>query len=219
MSDHPEQSAGPMPVPGRRSRRFPARLRRLIAGLLALGMLAQLVYVFTPVGDVVSNWLVVIEEPQPADFIVCLGGRDERLIWVADLYRRGLATRVIVSNRAGAAEKMGEYLMLCGVPAGRIQIDVNSHCTADHPQAIGALPGIDIQNQRFLIVTDALHSRRAAACFRRAGYSQFQFYAGQPAGAFGESRGGWQWRQRFIEMPYVAYEYTALLKYWLWERI
>jgi len=213
------QAAGAMPPAERRSRRFASRLRRLIAGLLALAMLAQLVYVFTPVGDVVSNWLVVLQEPRPADFIVCLGGRDERLIWVADLYRRGLAPRVIVSNRAGAAEKMGEYLMLVGVPAGRIQIDISSQCTADHPGAIGALPGVDIRNQRFLIVTDALHSRRAAACFRRAGYGHFQFYAGQPAGAFGGPAVGWQWRQRFLDMPYVAYEYTALLKYWLQERI
>ena len=202
-----------------RPRGLLGRLRRAIVGLLALAALVQIILVFTPVGDAVSGYLVVGEEARPADFIVCLGGRDQRLLWAADLYRRRLAPRVIVTNASGAAEKMGEILQLCGVPADRILVDTASRCTADHPGCLAALPGVNPAEQRFLIVTGQYHTRRAAACFRRGGYRHFQLYTGRTAASFGPSIPGQAWRQRFTDLPEVAYEYAGLLQYWLQGRL
>lgn len=201
-----------------RPRRLAARLYRLVRGGLALAMLLQIILICTPLTDGLQNWLNVTEPVQPADMIVCLGGGDHRVLWAADLFRRGFAPQVIVSNKPGAAHKMRDLLVLCGVPASRVLLDTASATTGDHPAGVAALPGIDPANQRFLIVTDREHSRRAAACFRRAGYQHFTVYAGRPAGATASDQPR-RWRERVFILPYLAYEYAALLKYRLQGKI
>jgi uncharacterized SAM-binding protein YcdF (DUF218 family) len=114
---------------------------------------------------------------------------------------------------------MCAVMELCGVPADRILIDSASRCTADHPACIAALPGVDPAEQRFVIVTDRLHTRRAAACFRHGGYRHFQLYTGRTAASYAEPIAGQDWRQRFHIMSDVAYEYAGLLQYWLKGRI
>jgi len=206
--------------------RGPFRLRlaagrayRLARGGLALGMLFQVVLVFTPLAEQLYDWLNVTEPPQPADVIVCLGGADRRLIWAADLFARDLAPRVIVSNKPGAAEKMRDTLVQSGVPADRVLVDAASHTTGDHPARIAALPGIDPRGQRFLIVTGQADSRRVAACFRHGGYQNFTVYAGRSSASFAASDPSHRWRERILALPMIAYEYTALIKYWLEGRI
>jgi uncharacterized SAM-binding protein YcdF (DUF218 family) len=178
-----------------------------------LGMLLEIVLVVTPLTDKLYMWLVVTGQPVQADYIVCLGGRDERLVWTAQAFNRKFAPQVIVSNANGASVYMKRLLSNCGVPADKIIIDDHSHTTAEHPFNIAALPGIDIHHDRFLIVTDHEHSRRAADCFRRGGFQHFTFYFGPaPLHDWENERGHWKWRILFL--PRIAYEYAALLQYW-----
>ena len=147
-----------------------------------------------------------------ADVIVCLGGRDRRIMWAAELYHRKLAPVVVVSNKPGAAEAMRYRLIQSGVNEEDAWVDNRSHRTADHPAGIAALDGIDPKTQRFLIVTDPEHSRRAAACFRKAGYQHFTVSAGVSTGAIDKSKP--RWRDRVMLLPYLAYEYAGLVQYW-----
>ena len=189
------------------------RLRRTIISVLAVAMAVQILLVATPVEEKLFDWLDVSTPPQPADFIVCLGGAHERLLWSADLFRKGFAPRVALSNAPGAAEEMRRWVEMCGVPRSKILLDRSSHVTGDHPGAIARLPGVDPKHTRLIIVTNREHSRRAAACFRKAGYQHFTVYSGRPPV---EVRGV-RWRIMF--MCPLAYECAGLLQYWAQGRI
>jgi uncharacterized SAM-binding protein YcdF (DUF218 family) len=217
----PQQKAITTPQPATRSHgplhmlgRGLHRLRRTIISVLALAMLAQVLLIATPVTEKLFDWLTVSGPAQPADVILCLGGAHERLLWTADLFRRGLAPRVVVSNAPGAAEEMRRWLELCGVPRSKILLDRGSHVTADHAGSIAHLPGINPQHERFLIVTNQEHSRRVAACFRKGGYTHFTIYGGPPTRS--DERGI---RWRIVFLPRIAYECAGLLQYWVQGRI
>ncbi len=177
-------------------------------------MLLQILLAVTPVTEKVLLWLSVTGPPQKADVIVCLGGNAAREIRAAWLYRQGWAPLVVVSNRPIAAEAMRETLLLAGVPRGRILVDNRSYVTADHPESIARLPGMDRERTKFLIVTDHAHSRRAEACFRKAGYRHMTFYGGPPPLEDGIEEGK-RWRWRVMKLPSIVYELSGLLTYWL----
>jgi uncharacterized SAM-binding protein YcdF (DUF218 family) len=203
----------------RRRFRLLTWLYRRVRGLLALGMLTILLLVFTPAATWLEEALDVTQPPQPADYIVCLGGHDERLIWSAELFKQGFAPNIIVSNNGGAALAMRKRIEDMGVPADRILVDSSSRTTGDHPAAIAALPNVDRTAQRFLLVTHLEHSRRAAACFRRGGYRHFTVFAGRPTSNMEGPATAQGWRERFAEFPHLAYEYAGLLQYWLQGKI
>ena len=86
---------------------------------------------------------------------------------------------LFVQFLSGAALAMKARIEDMGVPADCILVDSSSRTTGDHPDAIAALPNVDRTAQRFLVVTDREHSRRAAGCFRRGGYRHFTVSAGR----------------------------------------
>jgi len=183
-------------------------------------MLAHLLVVFTPLGDGLQGWLDVTKPAVKADYLVCLGGNDHRLIWAADLFHQGIAPYVVVSNLPGSAEKMRDYLAMLGVPADRILVDATSFNTGDHPAAIERLLQIDPASSRLVIVTDAMHSRRVTACFKKGGYRDFVVTAGAMCSDVGVSpHPSHRWRTRVMILPNIAYEYSALVVYWLQGRI
>jgi uncharacterized SAM-binding protein YcdF (DUF218 family) len=194
-------------------RRFAGRVYRFVRGTLALVMLCQILLVVTPAAQWLRGWLDVTTSARPADVILCLGGNDQRLIWAAELFQQGLAPVVVVSNRPGAAQVMKMKIVNMGVPAERVLVDDSSYVTADHPAAIARLPGLDPKGQRFLIVTNAEHSRRAAACFRRGGYRDFSMFAGVSSSAVIDPLH--PWRGRILLLPQLAYEYAGLVQYWV----
>jgi uncharacterized SAM-binding protein YcdF (DUF218 family) len=193
--------------------RWVRRLYRLARATLALTMLVQILLVATPVPYALRGWLDVTSPPRQADVILCLGGSDDRLVWAAELFQQGFAPLIVVSNKPGAAEVMKMRAVSMGVPADRVLVDDQSRVTADHPGSIAKVPGIDPARQRFLIVTNVEHSRRAAACFRRAGYRDFSVCALSPVNH------EHSWRGRVVLLPQLAYEYAALVQYWLQGKI
>jgi len=187
------------------------------AALAGAALLAA-VLIFTPLTDRLYLALDVTSPPTPSDVIVCLGGNPARLLWAVDAYRRGFASRIIVSNRPGAAQWMRDKLLQCGIPRGDIIVDDQAAVTADHPRTIASLAGIDPARTRLLIVTDHEHSRRVAACFRKAGYRHLSIVG---AGFRLRQDGPFQMRCRWrlLALPQILYEYAALVQYWLQGRI
>jgi len=176
-------------------------------------MLVQIILIFTPLTEKLYLHLNVAGPPTQADAIVCLGGQPYRVIRTARLYFQRWAPRIIVTSTPGSAEDMVDILLMMGVPRERILVDNASRVTSDHPAQVARLPGVDPRNQRFLLVTDHNHSRRALACFRRAGFQHVSVYAGPPPPSEPEPSKVWRWRIQVL--PTVAYEYAALLQYWL----
>lgn len=199
-----------------RSRHPIVRLYRLMRSMLAAGMLVLVLLVFTPIPERIHDWLDVSEPIRHADYIVCLGGHPQRLVWVVEAYSRGFAPKVIVTNLPGPAQWMADRLVEAGVPKKAILVDKDAGTTADHPRSIAKLPGIDPRTQQFLIVTDYDHSRRAAACFRQAGYQNFAIY-GSGFGYPPDKKHPIKWRISMLAR--LGYECLAMAKYYVQGKI
>ncbi len=183
-----------------------------------LCVLLLIVLIVTPLTDRLYLWLTVTQPPEKADVILCLGGRTERLFWAAELYHEGYAPTVIFTGHEDHADRMGEWLRMCGVPDEALLVDRTSATTGDHPSCVDALPGIDPKTMRFLIVTNHSHSRRVKAIFEQGGYDDFLIYGGPPPFSYEIDRSK-RWRWRVLYLPYIAYECAALVQYTLQGRI
>jgi uncharacterized SAM-binding protein YcdF (DUF218 family) len=112
-------------------------------------------------------WLTVSAPPSPADAILVLGGETpRRSAKAADLFKAGLAPRVVVSG-GGDAPIIRRYLIQEGVPAERIFLEDRSTTTWEN--ALFVTPLLRTWGaRRVLLVTSWFHTRRAVATFRRA---------------------------------------------------
>ena len=141
-----------------------------ILAVLAIGVAAVAGTLFVP-----APWLSSADEPVPSSAIVVLGGDPSRALAAADLYRQGLAPRVLVSAAAPTArdrrletagittprddELARQVLLARGVPESAIAIyghDLQS--TLDEARALHELFG---DSGTLLVVTSPLHVRRA----------------------------------------------------------
>jgi uncharacterized SAM-binding protein YcdF (DUF218 family) len=176
-------------------------------------MIGVLTLVFTSAGTSLGEWLnVSTNDPPQADYIVCLGGGWGREVRAAQLWHRHIAPRIIVSNRPGAAEGMRTLLVQAGVPADCVVVDRTSETTADHPGGVARLPGVDRARTRLVLVTDRTHSRRARACFLKAGFQNVTVYSGVEISR--APRSYWEWCEwRIAHWPVVVYEVGAMAKY------
>jgi uncharacterized SAM-binding protein YcdF (DUF218 family) len=206
------------PLPRRGVRGCIRRAYSRTRAALACATLLLAILVGTPLTEKLYMRLDVTAPPTHADYIVCLGGNPARLLWAVDAYRRGFAPKIIVSSLPGSAQWMRDMLVQCGIPRERILVDDESSVSADHPVTIAALSGIDPERTRLLIVTDHDHSRRVAACFRKAGFEHFTITgAGFPLRLSGSFQMRCRWR--LMALPRIAYEYAALVQYTLQDRI
>jgi uncharacterized SAM-binding protein YcdF (DUF218 family) len=99
----------------------------------------------------------------------------DRIFYGAELFRRGRAPQVIVSGDVAtggvaprpAAEDMAELLETVGVPAPAIVLERKARNTHDH--AVYLCPiFLERRIGRVLLVTSAIHMRRAVAVFHRS---------------------------------------------------
>ena len=125
--------------------------------------------------------------PRPSRAIVCLtGGLDGHALPTADGWDRiyaavqlladGLAPTVVFSGggagRLSEAEVYAEAARWLGCPPEAIMLDPLSGNTAEHPRNLLKLGTAAIRyDTPLLVVTSLLHSKRAALCFRKAGFT------------------------------------------------
>lgn len=184
-----------------------------VRNLLAAMMIVVLVLIFTPATHRIYDWLSVnVDKPPKSDYIVCLGGGWGREVRAAHLWHRKVAPYVIVSNQPGAAEWMRTLVVRAGVPRDKVIIDRTSKTTHDHPTGVAALPGIDRDTTRLVLVTDRNHSRRARGCFHKAGFKHITVYSGlDPPDRDKTYLERCTWR--IGHWPCIVYEIAALAKY------
>jgi len=105
-----------------------------------------------------------------------LGAAADRVLYAAELYHSGRAPLIIASG--GAAKWLGidrpeaagtaRLLMRLGVPEAAIRTEAESRTTRENALNMAILMDrMDLE--RILLVTSALHMRRAQAAFRRVG--------------------------------------------------
>lgn len=124
-----------------------------------------------------ANWLRNEDQAEQADAIVVLAGPPERALHAADLYKAGLATRILVSipvresslkvlDKLGIPAPRAEattalILTRSGVPEARIGFfGKGSTSTYDEAKALSALA--EGTRLTLLVVTSPYHVRRAA---------------------------------------------------------
>jgi uncharacterized SAM-binding protein YcdF (DUF218 family) len=173
----------------------------------------ELITLLTPVPEYIENRLsVATDPPAKADVIVCLGGGFGRETRAAQLWHRGVAPVIVVSNVPGAAQWMRNFIADCGVPRSRILVDETSSNTAAHPAGVARLPGIDPARQHFVLVTSFEHSRRAKAVFLKAGYRHVDVFAGYRVRD--PNRGYLELvKSRIMNGPSILYELAGLIQY------
>ncbi|MCY2925617.1 MAG: YdcF family protein [Planctomycetota bacterium] len=199
-------------------RRRVTRALRLILWTACLALAGVGAVVFTPAGDWLGDRLIRLDPLERGDFIVVLGGDVERAVEAARLYREGWAPKVIVSSLGGDVEHYCRVLTTYGVPESAILRDRRSDRTAAHPVAIAALPGVDRQATRLIVVTSLFHTSRARACFVHDGYKHIAMQA--PAWrVYQHDHTESSWAYRLSQLPFWARELagwgTYKLRGWL----
>ena len=121
---------------------------------------------------VLSGGVLGRTPPRPT---VEIGDAGDRLLYGAELYRKGKAPQIICTGNVAtggiaprpAAEDMAELLQLLGIPTSSIVTEIKSENTHDH--AVNLCPLLEArQMKRVLLVTSALHMPRSVGVFRRA---------------------------------------------------
>ena len=190
---------------------------RLLALVVALG-------VSLAAGSLAGRLLVVGDPlPRSADAVVVLAGSiPSRVLEAADLYRAGLAPRVVVTREPlarGARLPESDEIAIAaleqlGVPARAIvRLRRRARSTESEARTV-ARWACSHRLRRLVIVTSRPHSRRAGLIYRRT-LRDTVAVAIRPSryDLFAAAR--W-WRVR-RDAKLVLYEYERLLHYWLLE--
>jgi uncharacterized SAM-binding protein YcdF (DUF218 family) len=135
--------------------------------------------------------------PRPSRAIVCLAGglgghalptADgwDRIYTAVQLLADGQAPTIVFSGggegRVSEAEVYAEAARWLGCPPGAILLDPVPGSTAEHPRNLLKVSAIDIRRDTpLLVVTSALHSKRAAMCFRKAGFTEVRLVSSYEA--------------------------------------
>ncbi|MBT3201673.1 MAG: YdcF family protein [Phycisphaerales bacterium] len=149
--------------------------------------------VFIPAGDWLGESLIDVDTLTKADYVVVLDGNRERGVEAANLYREGWAPKVIVSSTNRGVTGLADLVKAHGVPVEDILLDGETTRTTTHPEAVARLPGVDIESDRFIILTSPYHTSRSRACFQHYGYKNIcmQSPGWRLGGRYRDSSTGW----------------------------
>lgn len=139
-------------------------VRRIMIGVTILALVLWLSrHLWLPK---LYDFLDVGQPPEQADFIVVLGGGADgnRAILAAELYRQGLAPRLIASGCYPAILSDMEELIQAGVPSEVIISNVHAESTWNEAKQVLTLLKQENATSA-LIVTDGFHTRRARATY------------------------------------------------------
>jgi uncharacterized SAM-binding protein YcdF (DUF218 family) len=154
-----------------------------------------------------QKFLCVDSGTVKADVIVVLGGgshdRPERAM---ELFKKGVAPRIIVSG-FGDCEINRRLLMEAGLPANVIEMENQSRTTKENAEFTIKLLRKEKLN-RAVIVTSWYHSRRALKTFQHFA-PEIKFYSRPSYFAFAHK----DWSRNFAKRIYL--EYAKLSDYWI----
>jgi len=154
-------------LPGRRStsRIWLRRLERCLAALAILVIL----WLVTPFQEWIYRSMDRQTELRHAQYVLCLGGSDSRIVESAKLMAEGWADYMIVMNHGVYSQHMRNVALGWGVTEDRLLVDSQSVTTRDHPRG-AILLGVDPERDVCIIVTNYTHMARSKAMFEHAGF-------------------------------------------------
>ena len=206
-----------------------SRRRWLIA---AAALLAALVLASPQLLPAMGRFLVVGDPPEKADAIVVLAGSyPDRVLEAVDLYRRGLAPRIILCREPDTAgfRRLAELGVTVprpsdlnravaeqlGVPAGAIDV-LEQAGDSTYSEARSVIDEALRRGYRsILLVTSKYHTRRAASIYRTLADDHLRIIV-VPASNDDFQSDRW-WRDR-ISTRRLVIEYQKLLNFHLVDR-
>ncbi len=171
--------------------------------LLRIMLIIALVFSNSFIFDsVISLWEVPaksLDDIQPVyDYGVVLGGMItvdfknhkivpqvsiDRLMQTIVLYKKGRIKKIFISGGSGSmidstseSIYLREYLMDIGIPPANILYESNSRNTYENAIESYKVLCPDSVQPKILLITSAFHMRRAAACFRKAGFKDMDTF-------------------------------------------
>lgn len=113
-----------------------------------------------------AKLLVVDDRPEKVDVLITLAGDSERDLYAAELYRLGLAPKIIMSGCGSSAWKMAKRAVNIGVRERDIIVEEKSEST--YQNAVYSRDIVLAQNfKSAIIVTSPYHMRRTKLVFGR----------------------------------------------------
>ena len=157
-----------------------ATLCRVVGGVVVAGFLLA---AFTSVPNAIAQRLAVPAAIEPAAAIVVLGASINRDGTLTDaslrravegirLYREGLAPRLLLLGMYGEGRARAALAATLGVPPDAIAVDEIEPTTRHEAHGVARRLG-PLGAKAIVLVTDALHMRRARALFEREGLTVF----------------------------------------------
>jgi uncharacterized SAM-binding protein YcdF (DUF218 family) len=171
--------------------------------------IAALGYFVIPQG--MWNFLIVDEQPRPADAIIILSGGTDRVEHGVSLFQAGYADKIILSG--SVARNMSKQVKALGVTADHILLEERSHTT--NQNAIYSLQIMQSQGYKSaIVVTSPYHTRRSELIFRH----QFKgLDVTISAAPYDPSLARNWWKDRKLAGAVIR-EYLKLVYHFLFER-
>lgn len=152
-------------------------------GWVAEGLVRSLEWRYLPLAEYPAADAIVIlggvtsPVEYPRDSVEVSGGGD-RVLYGADLYKRGLAPVIVLTGgnlpwtdaATDSTDEMRELLLLMGIPADAIlaeEVSANTYENALFTRELLEPLGMD----RIILVTSALHMPRSAPLFENQGFT------------------------------------------------
>jgi uncharacterized SAM-binding protein YcdF (DUF218 family) len=133
-------------------------------------------------GIVLSGMMNYNDKIDDAEFSDCA----DRFFKAIELYKTGKIEKILLSGGSGnimsqdfkEAQYLKNYLLKIGVPDSNILLEENSRNT--HENALFSIQKFRLDTLSpgsCMLITSAFHMRRASACFKKEGLSQFDCYS------------------------------------------
>jgi uncharacterized SAM-binding protein YcdF (DUF218 family) len=206
-------------------RRVYRRARGRTTAVVAVLALAYVLLFRTNLAWTLARPLEIVDAPRPGDAIVVLaggvgesgqagGGYQERVKQAVELYRAGLAPRMIFSSgyvfAYSEAGMMRDLAVDQGAPASAILLEEHARNTHENVLNVAAILKAHGWT-RVLLVSSPYHMRRAVLTWKKAAPGVDVISTPVPASQFyAHDRGA-----SVDQMRGLAHEYAAIAAYWL----
>ncbi|MCG9969031.1 YdcF family protein [Pelotomaculum terephthalicicum JT] len=143
------------------------RVKRFAFFAIFYGLLLIVFIVLAyPPWPLMAKLLVVDERPEAVDVLIALSGDSERELYAAELYRLGLAPKIIMSGHRPGTQKMAIRAVNKGVKEQDIITEDKSENTYEN--AVYSKEVVLRQNfKSAIIITSPYHMRRTKLVFER----------------------------------------------------
>jgi uncharacterized SAM-binding protein YcdF (DUF218 family) len=108
---------------------------------------------------------------------LCFGAGSDRFLQALELYKKGYVKKILIVGGSGSLEYpdmkeaflIQRYLKMIGIPEEDVLVENESKNTRENALFSSVILQKEFPEGKYLLVTSAIHMRRALACFTKVG--------------------------------------------------